>query len=145
MLAPPGLSSPSPLEMRRSISVASSGWLATSSRAVLLLPPAEVGDAVVVAVQDARLAGRRRRGQQRVPVAELVGAVADPAGHLRHAAGAQRVRQHVVRQAVELDDHQPGLVGVDDVRTAARERPHQRAVVRVVLAEAEQQADGARQ
>jgi hypothetical protein len=34
MLAPPGLRSPSPFEIRRSMTVASSGWFATSSRPV---------------------------------------------------------------------------------------------------------------
>ena len=38
---------------------------------MLLLPPAEVGDAVVVAVEDARLAGRGRRRLRAVQCASL--------------------------------------------------------------------------
>ena len=110
----------------------------------LLLPPAEVGDAVVVAVQDARLAGRGGGRQQRIPVAQLVRPAADPAGHHRHSPGAQGVRQHVVGQAVELDDDETGRVGAIDVRSATGKRAHQGAVVGVVLGQSEAQADGAR-
>ncbi len=107
----------------------------------LLLPPAEVGDAVVVAVQDARLAGRGRGGQQGLPVTQLVAAAAKPPGHLRHPAGAHRVAHDVVREAVELDDDEPWRIGPGDVRLAAGHRPHERGVVRVVLTEPEERRD----
>ena len=48
--------------------------------------------------------------------------------------------QHVVRQAVYLDDDQAWFVAVDDILALGRECPGQRAVVRVVIAQAEQDA-----
>ena len=61
------------------ISAASSGWLETMIRPALLLVPAEGRDDVVVAVEDAGLAGRRGRRQERLPAPEPVAAGADPA------------------------------------------------------------------
>ena len=109
----------------------------------LLLPPPEVGDAVVVAVEDARLARGSGRGQQGVPVSQSMRAITDPAGHGRHAAGPQRVADHVVGEAVELDDDDARGIGPDHVRVVAGEGPRERPVVGVVLVETEQEADGA--
>ena len=66
-LAPSACSRPRPSEWRRSISAASRGWLVTIARAALLLPPAERGHVVVVAVQQPGLAGAGLRGPVGLP------------------------------------------------------------------------------
>ncbi len=55
-----------------------------------------------------------------------------------HATGPHGVGHDVMGESVHLDDDEAGLVGADDVRPAARQRPHERAVVGVVLAEPEE-------
>ncbi len=76
------------------------------------LVPAEGRDAVVVAVEDARLTGRRHRGQERLPARQLVGPVPDPACHRVDRPGADPAGKDRMCQPVDLDDHQAGLVRV---------------------------------
>ena len=142
MLAPPGLRSPSPFEMRRSISVASSGWLATSSCPFSFSHQRKLGmPSLLPWRMPAWLAGVvEGRSASQCPSLWLP--LPDPAGHGRHPTRAQRVGHHVMRQPVHLDDDEARVVGPDDVRPSARERPHERPVVGVVLAEPEEQADG---
>ena len=72
-LAPSACSSPRPSEWRRSSSSASRGWLVTIARAAVLLPPAEGGHVVVVAVQQARPGRRRSARTSRSPSARAGG------------------------------------------------------------------------
>ncbi len=74
--------------------------------------PAEGRDAVVVAVEDAGLAARCHRRQDRLPLRQLVAAVADHAGHRVDRSGAHPTGQDRVGEAVDLDDHEARLVGV---------------------------------
>ena len=145
MLAPPGLSRPSPLRDAALDDGGVLGVVGHQQLAGLLLPPAEVGDAVVVAVQDARLAGRRRGGQQRVPVAQLVRA---RSGSSWTSSGTRPARSECDRTSWDRPSSwmttRPGASVLDDVRATARQRPDEGAVVRLVLDQPEQQADGAR-
>ena len=74
--------------------------------------PAEGRDAVVVAVQDAGLAARRHRRQDRLPLRQLVAAVADHARHRVDRSGAHPAGQDRVGEPVDLDDHEARLVGM---------------------------------
>ena len=109
MLAPLFESRPSPFEMRdddqRRVGRVARG------HQVLPVPlvPAECRDPVVVAVQDACLARRGHRRQDRLPARQLVVPVADQLGHRVDRAGAHPAGEDRVRQAVDLDDHEPGL------------------------------------
>ena len=98
--------------------------------------PAEGGDAVVVAVQDAGLAARRHRRQDRLPARQLVAAVADPVGHRVDRAGAHPAGQDRMGQPVDLDDDQARLVGM--ALRALDEQPlDEEAVVRAATVDAE--------
>ena len=102
--------------------------------AARLLVPAKAGDAVVVTVQDARLAGRRRGRQHRDPG----WSVAAPSRTSRPSTGSppgpHRLLQDRQAQAVDLDHEQPRhrLDGASEV--ASHQPPDQHAVVGIVVA-----------
>ena len=83
-----------------------------------LLVPAEAGDAVVAAVQDAGLAGRRRRRQHGDPRVERRLAAADQPAEHRNPPGPDRLAQHGQAQPVDLDHEQPR----DRLRRAPKSR-----------------------
>ncbi len=62
--------------------------------------------------------------------------------HLRHAPRPDGMAHDVVGEPIDLDDDEAGLVGLGDARLAAGHGPHERPVVRVVLAEAEERRHG---
>ena len=109
-LAPSACSSPRPSEWRRSSSAASRGWLVTIARAAVLLPPAERRHVVVVAVQQPGLAGAGLRGPVGLPALQPVAVVVHPARERRRVAVAQRAPQHVVGEAVDLQEQHAGHV-----------------------------------
>ena len=78
--------------------------------ATILLPPPEGGHVVVVAVQEARLAGPGLRRPVRLPGREPVRAVADPARQGRRIAVAQGSAEHVVGEPVDLEQQEAGHV-----------------------------------
>ena len=100
------------------------------------LVPAEGRDAVVVAVEDAGLAARRHRRQDRLPARQLVAAVADPAGHRVDRAGAHPAGEDRVGEPVDLDDHEARLVGVAR-RALDQQALDQQPVVRAAAVDAE--------
>ena len=100
------------------------------------LVPAEGRDPVVVAVQDPRLAARRHRRQDRLPLRQLVAAVADQAGHRVDRARAHPAGQDRMGEAVDLDDHQARLVGVAR-RPLDQELLDEQAVVRAAAVDPE--------
>ena len=57
------------------------------------------------------LAGAGLRGEVGLPLREVVAVVGDPARHRRRAAVAQRALQHRQREAVDLQEDDPGHVG----------------------------------
>ena len=111
MLAPLFESRPSPFETRRTISPGVDRVARDHQVLAVALVPAEGRDAVVVAVEDARLAGRGHRRQDRLPARQLVAAVADPAGHRVDGAGPDAAGEDRMGEAVDLDDDEAGLVG----------------------------------
>ena len=83
----------------------------------LLLDPAERGDVLVRAEQDAGLAGAGLGGEVRLPFGEAVAILGDPARHVRGVAVAHRAAQHGQCEAVDLEEHDPRHV------LAGRSRP----------------------
>jgi hypothetical protein len=86
--------------------------------AAILLPPAEGRHVVVVAVQQARLARAGLRGPVRLPALQPVSLLAQPARHDRRVAVAQRAAQHLVGEAVDLQEDHSGDVRRDRARAA---------------------------
>ena len=86
--------------------------------AAILLPPAEGRHVVVVAVQQTRLAGSGLRGPVGLPALQPVAVLAQPARHDRRVAVAQRAAQHLVGEAVDLQEDHPGDVRRDGARPA---------------------------
>ena len=82
-------------------------------RAGLLLDPAERGDVVVRAEQDPGLAGAGLRREVGLPLGQAVRAVREPARHLRRVAVAHRAPQHRQREPVDLEEDDPGNVGLE--------------------------------
>ena len=87
----------------------------------VLLPPAEGGHVVVVAVQEAGLAGAGLGGPVGFPALEPVRAGPQPAAKMRGAAVGDRPAKDVVGEAVDLEEDDPGHLGVD---RGARPAPH---------------------
>ena len=108
--------------------------------AVLLLPPAERGHVVVVAVQEARLAGARLRGPVRLPAVQQVAPAVRPARQVRRVAVADRAAQHVVREPVDLEEVDARHVGLDPARLA-RPAAHDLPVPEVLVVEREQRGE----
>ena len=88
-----------------------------------LLDPAERGDVLVRAEQDAGLAGAGLRRQVGLPLDQLVTLVREPARHRRRRAVADRAPQHRQRQAVDLEEHDPRHVGLDHRPAAPGDAP----------------------
>ena len=76
--------------------------------AALLLPPAEGRHVVVVAVQEAGLAGARLGGPVGLPAQEPVAAVVRPARQVGRVAVADGAPEHVVREPVDLEEVDAG-------------------------------------
>ena len=137
MLAPSFDSRPLPFEARRAISCASAKRFDTSIRPRSL--------------SHQRNAGMKSLRPWRIPAcdAEVCSAATrpavemhllrafDPARDRRHAAGPDLVEQDRMGQPVDLDDQHARAVGPDHVAPAGRERPDERAPVRLVLVDRE--------
>ena len=80
-------------------------------RARLLLDPAERGDVVVGAQQEARLGGAGLRREVGLPLRQAMRALGQPARHLGGVAVAHRALEHRQRQAVDLQVEDAGHVG----------------------------------
>src|SRR3990172_5223859 len=146
MLTPPRLSSPSPFETRRTISAASCGRFETSRRRVAfsyqrkagmrsLSPcrmPAWLADVCEGSITSQR-PSRIRRPPPPAPAPHPPRP--QPARDDRHATGTHLVAQYRVAEAVDLDDHQAGLVGANDIRAAHGQLAHERGVVGLLLVE----------
>ena len=87
----------------------------------LLLDPAEGGDVLVRAEQDAGLRRARLRGEIRLPLGQRVAALDEPAGHVRRVAVAHRALQHGQREAVDLEVDDPRRVRLDELVRALRD------------------------
>ena len=112
------------------------GVRADHQRPALLLDPAERGDVLVRAEQDARLARAGLRGEVGLPLDHAVRALGHPARHLRRVAVAHRPLEHRLRQPVDLEEDDPRGVGGDLLARPAGEplRHPQRVLVVVVRA-----------
>ena len=143
MLAPSLASRPLwPASMRRSSSCsASTERFETNMCLGGSVEPAEGGNVVVRAEQDARLAGARLGGQQRRPPGEAHPAAVDPARHDRDAPGLDLLLKDRVRQAVDLDEDEAGPSRANRVAASCQEAADEHRVVRVVRVEAEQPAE----
>src|SRR5204862_4722244 len=71
----------------------------------LLIPPAEAGNVVVVAMQHTRLARRGLGWQERLPPIERHTARAQPSRESRDAPGAELLVEDRVSESVDLDEH----------------------------------------
>ena len=142
MLAPPGLSRPSPLEMRCSMTVASSGWLATRSRRAFFSHQRKLGmPSLLPCRMPAWLAGVVEGSS-----ASQWPSLWVPDRIQLDISGTRPARTEWLMTSWERPSTwmmtRPGCVGPGDVRPAAGHRPHERAVVRIVLAEAEERRHG---
>ena len=117
------------------------GMVGDDRRAALLLPPAEGRHVVVVAVQEAGLAGAGLRGPVGFPAAQPVRARAQPAREVGGAAVGERPLQDVVGEAVDLEEEDARDVALDHLLAAARLAPDDVAVPGVVLVDREQRVD----
>ena len=82
-------------------------WMVGDDRlSAVLLPPAKGRHVVVVAMQQPGLARTCLGGPVRLPTREPVGAGLHPACHSRGISIADRAKQHVVGQAVDLEEQQ---------------------------------------
>ena len=102
----------------------------------LLLHPAERRDVLVGPEQDARLAGARLGREVRLPLDEAVAVLGDPTGQVRGVAVAHGAAQHREREAVDLEEDDPGDVLPLGRPLSARHPPDhaQRVLVVVVRA-----------
>ena len=105
-----------------------------------LLDPAERRDVVVVTQQDAGLAGAGLRRQIGLPPEQPVAPVGEPACHVRRAAGLHGPAQDRERQAVDLEEQDPGRVGGDRLGSTSRHPSCEAECVGVVVVDA---CDGA--
>jgi hypothetical protein len=118
------------------------GMVGDDRRAALLLPPAEGGHVLVVAVQETGLAGAGLGGPVGFPLPQLVRAAADPGGQVGSAAVLQRPHQDVVGESVDLEEEHPGDVGLGHMAAAACRAGDDVALPGVVLVDRQQRVDG---
>ena len=114
---------------------------ARHERRGLLLHPAEGRDVVVRPQQDPRLTGTRLRGEIGLPLGQTMRVVGQPAGHGRGVAVAHRPAQHGQCEPVDLEEEDPGDVGVGDDPLPARDPSRNAKRVRVVRAEDNRERD----
>ena len=107
----------------------------------LLLDPAERGDVLVRAEEDAclRRAGLRRKVG--LPLDEPVRPLVEPAGHRRRAAVAHRKLEDRQPEPVDLEEDDSRRVGLDAVVAALRDPRDHLQRVRVVVLRAEEDAE----
>ena len=99
-----------------------------------LLDPAEGGDVVVGAEQDARLARPGLRGEVGLPLDQAVAVLGDPAGHGGRVAVAHGVAQHRQREPVDLEVDDARHVGTHLLALPARDPAgHAHRVLGVVV------------
>ena len=112
----------------------------------LLLDPAERGNVLVRAEQDAGLRRTRLRGEIRLPLRQRVAALDEPAGHVRRVPVTHRPLQDGQREAVDLEVDDPRRVCLDALARALRDPlDHaQRVGVVVVRPEDDVEHDGHR-
>ena len=111
----------------------------------LFLVPPEGRDAVVVAVQETGLAGRRGRWQECLPAIEAVPSRTNPARQVGRPAGLDLASQDRPRETVDLDDDEARRIRPMDVRPASRQLLDEDREVRVVAADREDRhEDGVR-
>ena len=79
----------------------------------LLLDPAEGRDVLVRAEQDPRLARARLGREIGLPLEKRCEPVREPAGHRRCVAVPHRALEHRLREAVDLEEDDPGDVRLD--------------------------------
>ena len=117
-------------------------WLrAGEAETRLLLDPAERGDVLVRAEQDPGLAGTGLRREVGLPLGERVGAAREPARHLRSATRVDRATEHREREAVDLEEHDSRLRGVDRATRTPRDPLHDAKRVRVVVGDRKQHVE----
>ncbi len=87
-------------------------------RVAVLLPPAEGGHVVVVAMEEPGLAGAGLRGPVGLPALEPVRPAPQPAAQVGGVAVGDRPAQDVVGEAVDLEEDDPRHIGVDRGRCA---------------------------
>jgi hypothetical protein len=109
-------------------------------RAAILLPPAEGRHVAVVAVQQAGLAGAGLGRPVGLPAGQVVRALTDPARQRRGVAVAQSPAQHVVGQAVDLEEDDARHIRFDPV-APPRLAAHDVAIPGLVLLDREQRRD----
>ena len=85
----------------------------------LLLDPAERGDVLVGAEQDARLARAGLRREVRLPAGELVALLGRPPCHVRRVAVSHRPAENGQREAVDLQEEDARRVRLDGVACLA--------------------------
>ena len=93
----------------------------------LLLDPSEGRDVLVGAEQDPCLAGSGLRGEVRLPLAQAIAVLGDPAGEVRGAAVPHRVAQDRQPEPVDLEVEDPWGVTLRHGPLAARRLASQRA------------------
>src|SRR5207248_4253632 len=99
------------------------GMVRDHEAAGLLVPPPKARDAVVVAVEDAGLARRGLRRQERLPAIEGHAARAEPPREVGSASGAQLFFQDWMRESIDLDkDDARRLCAVPPATRCARRR-----------------------
>ena len=104
----------------------------------LLLDPAEGGDVVVGAQQEAGLRGASLRGQVGLPFRQAMGALGQPARHLGRVPVAHGAPQHRQGQAVDLQVEDARHVGHHAFARAARDALDHAQGVRVVVVGAQE-------
>ena len=109
--------------------------------AEVLVVPAERGHVLVVAVEDAGLAGAGLRRQVALPAGDLMGAATYPAGQRRHGARRDRPPQDGFGEAVDLQEEHPGHVGRCGRLEAVDHAPHRLALEHGIVVERQHAAD----
>jgi len=104
----------------------------------LLLDPAEGGDIVVGAQQEARLGGSGLPREARLPLRQAMRALGQPARHLGCVAVAHGALEHRQRQAVDLQIEDAGHVGHHTVADPAGDALDHAQRVSVVVVGAEE-------
>ena len=140
-LAPPSRSSPMPVECRRSISSQSGGFEQARRRPVSFSTQRNAGmfsfdpsriPAWLAPVCDERSVSHSASAWE--PLGE-------PARHLRSATRVDRATEHREREAVDLEEHDSRLRGVDRATRTPRDPLHDAKRVRVVVGDRKQHVE----
>ena len=129
-----------PLELRAVVGVRADHQLHP-----LLLDPAEGGDVLVRAEQDAGLARAGLRGEVGLPLDEAVRRRREPARHVRRVSVAHRALQDGLREPVDLEVEDPRHLGLLSIGRLAGDAVHDAERVGVVVVRAEDHLQDGRQ